>query len=116
MADRVLKCCDMSTWRPWTEAIDFYGRSLVLDPLDYKVLSNRSAAHLAVGQRIMSLTDAKRSTELNPDWHKGYYRLGCALMSLCSWELAVQAFVNARKCGQENAQVVRHRQKQMRFR
>ncbi|MCG8531887.1 MAG: hypothetical protein MI749_14665 [Desulfovibrionales bacterium] len=79
---------------------------MALDPSNCKLLSNRSAAHFAVGHLIMSLEDAKRATELNPDWRKGYYRMGCALMSLRCWELAVKAFAKARKGGEKNAEVV----------
>ena len=39
-----------------------------------------------------ALADAQRTTELKPDWPKGYSRLGAAHFGLRQWEEACAAY------------------------
>jgi hypothetical protein len=54
----------------------------MLDPADATLYSNRSFCHLKIGGARDALVDANACISLQPDWPKGYYRKGAALMSL----------------------------------
>lgn len=43
---------------------------------------NRSHCYWCLEQYYPALTDAQRYIQLAPDWPKGYFRKGCALMGL----------------------------------
>ncbi|XP_046738072.1 tetratricopeptide repeat protein 28 isoform X1 [Diprion similis] len=73
-------------------AATLYSEALALDPLSHVLYSNRSAARLKMGQFALALQDAVRATELNPQWHKAYYRQGVALQCLGRHGEALAAF------------------------
>lgn len=77
------------------DAIRMYSQAIAGDETDHKLFSNRSASYLAIGLLEQALWDAQKSVSLQPDWGKGYYRLGCAFESLNNWESAYTAFSKA---------------------
>ena len=50
--------------------------------------------------------DATTSVTINPDWSKGYYRQGCALLELDMWEAAVEALDKAHLLCPKDVRVV----------
>jgi len=70
-------------------AVDAYTRSLEADPKQHLVLSNRSGAHLKLGDAEAALLDGQRCVDLAPEFPKGYSRQAAALQELKRWEDAV---------------------------
>ena len=63
-------------------AKDKWSAALLRRPDDATLLSNRSAAWLALGEKRLALDDATRCVQRNPRWYKGYGRLGAAYDAL----------------------------------
>jgi tetratricopeptide (TPR) repeat protein len=57
-------------------------QAIEVDPEDATLYSNRSLCHLRRSETDDALLDANACIRLQPDWPKGYYRKGAALMSL----------------------------------
>ncbi|KAI9005832.1 hypothetical protein CLU79DRAFT_723883 [Phycomyces nitens] len=91
----------------YSEAIRFYTMAVELswarplwEPLAFQyvreelapVLSNRSAAQLALRNYVEALVDAEMVTRLKREWSKGWFRKGKALMGLSRPEEAAEAF------------------------
>lgn len=70
---RLIDCASHTIW--FLQAIE-------LDPADATLYSNRSFCHLKLGEAGDALCDANSCIRLRPEWQKGYYRKGAALMSL----------------------------------
>ncbi|KAL7484775.1 hypothetical protein ACHAW6_010399 [Cyclotella cf. meneghiniana] len=69
--------------RSYPAAIAAYESALRLDPTDHILLSNKSAAHLAHGEKSKALHEARKCVECAPQgWAKGHTRLAAALASL----------------------------------
>jgi stress-induced-phosphoprotein 1 len=49
--------------------------------------SNRAAAFLQLGKEIKAIKDAEQAIALKPDWAKGYFRKGGALVALRRCEI-----------------------------
>lgn len=73
-------------------AVGLYTDALALDPTNYILYSNRSAAHLKQGQFSRALQDANKAKELCPQWGKAYFRQGVALQCLRRYGEALAAF------------------------
>eukprot|EP01084_Bolivina_argentea_P273469 465847_1 len=76
----------------WHEAISAYKDAICLDPNNHLYYSNRSAAYEKNKQYEHALTDAEKCMELNPQWSKGYWRAGTALLKLGKRKQARQIF------------------------
>ncbi|KAL2180558.1 uncharacterized protein P884DRAFT_289932 [Thermothelomyces heterothallicus CBS 202.75] len=61
------------------EAIDKFTRAIALDPNNHILYSNRSAAYASKKDWDKALSDAEKTTQLKPDWPKGWGRKGSAL-------------------------------------
>ncbi|KAL2137267.1 hypothetical protein VTI74DRAFT_4998 [Chaetomium olivicolor] len=61
------------------EAIDKFTQAIALDPTNHILYSNRSAAYASKKDWDNALADAEKTTELKPDWPKGWGRKGTAL-------------------------------------
>lgn len=85
----------------FTQAIAAYTEAIGHDPSDHIFYANRAACHLELGKitweprkkleaYAQALTDARRCTELGPEWAKGYARLATAEFELLAakktWE------------------------------
>jgi len=77
------------------EAIASYTKALEFSSIDSHLLySNRSAAYLTLKDFDKAMQDAKKCIDIKPDWSKGYFRLGRALLD--QNEIA-DAFINFHK-------------------
>eukprot|EP00658_Telonema_sp_P-2_P037044 TRINITY_DN2667_c0_g1_i3.p1 TRINITY_DN2667_c0_g1~~TRINITY_DN2667_c0_g1_i3.p1 ORF type:complete len:226 (+),score=61.09 TRINITY_DN2667_c0_g1_i3:188-865(+) len=65
----------------WEEALYHFSKAIDLDPTDHVFYSNRSACNLKLGRTGNAVKDAEKCVEIKPDWHKGYSRLGAALLA-----------------------------------
>lgn len=54
----------------YAKAVALYTDALQLDPTNHILYSNRSAAHLKMGQFQQALQDATRARDLNSKWPK----------------------------------------------
>ncbi|XP_071360045.1 stress-induced-phosphoprotein 1-like isoform X2 [Trachinotus anak] len=66
----------------YSQAVHMFTEAISCDPRDHRFYGNRSYCYWFLEQYSSALTDAQRAIELNPDWPKGYFRKGCALMGL----------------------------------
>jgi tetratricopeptide (TPR) repeat protein len=57
-------------------------QAIGLDSFDATLYSNRSLCYLKIGEAQKALLDAETCINNRPDWVKGYYRTGAALMLL----------------------------------
>lgn len=58
---------------------DKFSQAIALDPANHILYSNRSAAYASKKEWDNALKDAEKTTELKPDWPKGWGRKGTAL-------------------------------------
>ena len=58
----------------------------------HKLCGNRSLAYIKAQRYHEAIADAERCIELAPQWPKGYWRLGMALLGLKQTLQAIQAF------------------------
>lgn len=65
-----------------TEFVYVLMQAIELDPADATLYSNRSLCLLRIGEATKALSDASTCIKTRPEWLKGYYRKGAALMSL----------------------------------
>uniref|UniRef100_A0ACD5X5K8 Uncharacterized protein n=1 Tax=Avena sativa TaxID=4498 RepID=A0ACD5X5K8_AVESA len=79
--------------KDYASASKFYSEAIEVDPEDATLYSNRSLCHLRSGETHDALLDADACIRLQPDWPKGYYRKGAALMSLQEYKEACDAFL-----------------------
>ncbi|KAM0477863.1 hypothetical protein ACHAPX_005629 [Trichoderma viride] len=61
------------------EAIDKFTQAIALQPENHILYSNRSAAYASKKDWDNALNDADKTTEIKPDWAKGWGRKGAAL-------------------------------------
>lgn len=59
---------------------------------------NRSYCYWCLERYYPALTDAQRSIELAPDWPKGYFRKGCALIGLQVSSCSTTRFIFLNYC------------------
>ena len=90
--------------KSYAAAISSYQSALELDPTNYILLSNKSAAHLANGEKSKALHDARKCVENAPkDWVKGYTRLAAAMASLGRYGEAIKVYSSVFEYDAENA-------------
>ncbi|KAM0874600.1 hypothetical protein ACQ4PT_037306 [Festuca glaucescens] len=89
----------------YAAASKFYTEAIKLDPADAVLYSNRSLCHLKCDEAYDALHDANACIRLKPDWNKGYYRKGAALMSLLEYKEASDAFLAGVKLKPENKEM-----------
>ncbi|KAM7216563.1 heat shock protein sti1 [Rhypophila decipiens] len=61
------------------EAIEKFTQAIAIDPSNHILYSNRSAAYASKKDWDHALEDADKTTQLKPDWPKGWGRKGTAL-------------------------------------
>ncbi|XP_037420233.1 ankyrin-1-like isoform X1 [Triticum dicoccoides] len=83
----------------------FYIEAIELDPTDATLYSNRSLCHMQMTEVDMALLDANTCIELRPEWLKGYYRKGVALMFLKEYKEACDVFMAGLKLDPGNAEM-----------
>ncbi|KAM0874606.1 hypothetical protein ACQ4PT_037308 [Festuca glaucescens] len=91
--------------KDYASASKFYSEAIEVDPEDATLYSNRSLCHLRRGETDDALFDANACIRLQPDWPKGYYRKGAALMSLKEYKEACDAFLAGGKLDPASAEI-----------
>jgi translocation protein SEC72 len=105
----------------YQEAIEFYNSGVQLawsrplwEPLAFQyvreelapILSNRSAAHVALEHYIEALVDAEMVTRIKKDWSKGWFRKGKALAGLERYIEAIGAYKIGLRYGVNNEELL----------
>jgi len=89
----------------YNDAISWYSKAIQLDSTDSAFYSNRAAAYMAVNKFEEALKDSESCIKAKPDWVKGHYRKGLALMSLNRHGEAVRAFERGLEVDPNNADI-----------
>ena len=56
-----------------------FSKAIEIEPTNHVLYSNRSGAYASKKEFSKALEDATKTTEIKPDWAKGYGRKGAAL-------------------------------------
>lgn len=78
--------------RRFEDTLQHYSDAIALAPHLHLLYSNRSAAHVALGNIAAAVADAAECVRLRPNWAKGHARLGVALQLLGDDDRAFRAF------------------------
>lgn len=89
--------------KDYASAVSAYTNGLSVDPSHHLLLSNRSAAYLARGEKSRALADARGCVGAAPGFAKGHSRLAAALWSLERWKEAGEAYGAALEIEPSNA-------------
>jgi stress-induced-phosphoprotein 1 len=81
-----------------------FGEAIEADPSNHVLYSNRSGAYASLKQWPKALDDATKTTEIKPDWSKGWGRKGAALHGTGDLVGAVDAYEQALKLDENNKQ------------
>ncbi|KAK4462985.1 putative heat shock protein [Cladorrhinum samala] len=85
------------------DAIDKFTQAIALDPSNHILYSNRSAAYASKKDWDHALEDAEKTTELKPDWPKGWGRKGAAMYGKRDLLGAYDAYEEGLKLDPNNA-------------
>ncbi|KAM6972537.1 uncharacterized protein FYW47_004694 [Aplochiton taeniatus] len=93
----------------YTQAVDMFTAAILCDPKDHRFFGNRSYCYWCLESYPLALSDAQKSIQLAPDWPKGYFRKGSALMGLKRYEEAERAMEQVLKldkdCGEATSEL-----------
>ncbi|KAL7282027.1 hypothetical protein ACG7TL_003494 [Trametes sanguinea] len=78
--------------KDYDKAIECFSKALEIDPNNFVLWSNRSAAKAGKRQYQAALEDAEQCIKINPTWSKGYARKGAALHGLRRYDEAIEAY------------------------
>ncbi|KAI0723475.1 activator of Hsp70 and Hsp90 chaperone [Earliella scabrosa] len=78
--------------KDYDKAIELFSQALEIDPNNFVLWSNRSAAKAGKRQWAAALEDAEQCIKINPTWSKGYARKGAALHGQRRYDEAIQAY------------------------
>ncbi|POR31638.1 Heat shock protein STI1 [Tolypocladium paradoxum] len=87
------------------DAIDKFTQAIAIQPDNHILYSNRSAAHASKKEWDSALADAEKTTEIKPDWAKGWGRKGAALHGKGDLLGANDAYEEGLKHDANNAQL-----------
>lgn len=90
--------------KDFEKAISLFTQAIDVDPNNHVLYSNRSACYASIKDFDGALKDAIKTTELKPDWGKGYSRKGAALHGQGDLVGALDAYEQALKVEPNNAQ------------
>ncbi|KAK5110537.1 hypothetical protein LTR62_005729 [Meristemomyces frigidus] len=90
--------------KDFTGAVAKFSEAIELQPENHVLYSNRSGAYASLKDFDHALEDATRTTEIKPDWAKGWGRKGAAMHGVGDLVGAVDAFEEALKLDPSNAQ------------
>ena len=82
-----------------------FTQAIELDPTNHILYSNRSAAYASKKDWPQALADGTKTTELKPEWAKGWGRKAAALHGARDYEAAEEAYNAGLKLDPENAQL-----------
>jgi tetratricopeptide (TPR) repeat protein len=83
---------------------DKFTQAIEIEPTNYILYSNRSAAYASKKDYENALKDADKVTEIKPDWAKGWGRKGAAKHGLGDLIGALDAYEEGLKLDPNNAQ------------
>lgn len=86
------------------EAVQKFTQAIEIEPNNHVLYSNRSGAYASLRQWDKAAEDAEKTTEIRPDWSKGWGRKGTALHGQKNLIGAKDAFEEALKLDPANAQ------------
>nr|XP_046257564.1 hsp70-Hsp90 organizing protein isoform X3 [Scatophagus argus] len=75
----------------YAQAVAMFTDAIKCDPKDNRFFGNRSYCYYCLEQYPQALADAERSIQLAPDWPKGHFRQGSALMGMKRYSEAEKA-------------------------
>ncbi|KAI0313442.1 chaperone [Amylostereum chailletii] len=78
--------------KDYDKAIELFSKALEIDPTNFVLWSNRSAAKAGKRQYEAALLDAEQCIRVNPSWAKGYARKGAALHGQRLYVEAIEAY------------------------
>lgn len=81
--------------RQYKEAVELYTHSIHFNPDSALTYSNRSFAHLKLGNVVEAVADAEGAVNLNPHSFKCYFRLGSALEARGDFRRALDSYRRA---------------------
>ncbi|KAM5355333.1 hypothetical protein ACJ41O_001979 [Fusarium nematophilum] len=87
------------------EAVDKFTQAIAIQPENHILYSNRSAAYASKKDWDNALKDAEKTTEIKPDWAKGWGRKGAALHGKGDLLGANDAYEEGLKHDASNAQL-----------
>ncbi|XP_067376354.1 uncharacterized protein zgc:123010 isoform X2 [Channa argus] len=90
----------------YTQAVSMFTEAIKCDPKDNRFFGNRSYCYYCLEQYPQALEDAERSIQLAPDWPKGYFRKGRALMGLKRYSEAEKAMEQVLKLDKDCEEAV----------
>lgn len=82
---------------------DKFTQAIAIDPSNHILYSNRSAAYASKKDWENALKDAEKTTEIKPDWPKGWGRKGAALYGKKDLLGASEAYEQGLKLDPNNA-------------
>eukprot|EP00834_Sanchytrium_tribonematis_P001780 NODE_46_length_32145_cov_0.918711.p7 type:complete len:496 gc:universal NODE_46_length_32145_cov_0.918711:2481-994(-) len=85
----------------YQDAISFYTEAINVEPT-HVLYSNRSACYTHLQMFQEAVDDAKKCTELNPQWSKGFNRLGTAYEGMGKFKESIEAYQEAAKLDPTN--------------
>ncbi|KAI2604638.1 hypothetical protein GGR54DRAFT_621984 [Hypoxylon sp. NC1633] len=65
--------------KKFDDAVDAFTKAISIDPNNHILYSNRSAAYASKKDWANALNDAEKTTQVKPDWPRGWGRKGAAL-------------------------------------
>uniref|UniRef100_A0A3Q3D128 Zgc:123010 n=1 Tax=Haplochromis burtoni TaxID=8153 RepID=A0A3Q3D128_HAPBU len=90
----------------YAQAASMFTEAIKCDPKDYRFFGNRSYCYYCLEQYPQALADAERSIQLAPDWPKGYFRKGSALMGMKRYSEAEKAMEQVLKLDKDCEEAV----------
>ncbi|KAL2108062.1 hypothetical protein VUR80DRAFT_4317 [Thermomyces stellatus] len=87
------------------DAIDKFTQAIALQPDNHILYSNRSAAYASKKDWDNALSDAEKTTQMKPDWAKGWGRKGAALHGKGDLAGASEAYEAGLKVDPNNTQI-----------
>jgi len=78
--------------KDYLTAYGHFSTAIALDSENELFYSNRSGAAVHLGKFVEAIKDAQKCIELNPEWAKGYNRLGVAQMQNGQIKRAIETF------------------------
>ncbi|XP_018533532.1 stress-induced-phosphoprotein 1 isoform X2 [Lates calcarifer] len=90
----------------YTQAVIMFTEAIKCDPKDNRFFGNRSYCYYCLEQYPLALADAERSIQLAPDWPKGHFRKGSALMGMKRYSEAEKAMEQVLKLDKDCEEAV----------